>query len=67
VVRSTAECIAKPTSRSGDEREVAEIRLAVATRADIARSVLLPIGKSVTNGSMSPRNRMSLGYAEAVA
>ena len=31
VVRSTTECIAKPTSRSGDEREVAEIRLAVAT------------------------------------
>jgi hypothetical protein len=51
----------------GDERIAAEIRLAVATEAETARAVLGPIGKAAASGSMSPQDRMSLGYAGAVA
>jgi hypothetical protein len=51
----------------GDERIAAEIRLAVATEVETARAVLGPIGKVAASGSMSPQDRMSLGYAGAVA
>jgi hypothetical protein len=48
-----------------DEQEVAQIRLAVTAEAELARAVLEPIGKVAATGSMSPSDRMSLGYAQA--
>jgi hypothetical protein len=47
----------------GDERTVAEIRLAVADEAESARAVLGPIGEAAANGSMSPNDRLGLEYA----
>jgi hypothetical protein len=51
----------------GEERTAAEISLAVTAEAELARAVLEPIGKAAASGSMSPTDRLSLGYAEAVA
>jgi hypothetical protein len=51
----------------GDEQTAAEIRLAVADKAESARAVLGPIVKAAANGSMSPNDRLSLGYAGAAA
>jgi hypothetical protein len=50
---------------SGDERIAAEIRLAVTAVAETARAVLGPTSKAAASGSMSPSDRMSLGYAQA--
>jgi hypothetical protein len=50
----------------GDEQEAAKIRLAVVAEAELARAVLGPISKAAANGgSMSPTDRLSLGYAQA--